>query len=243
MAQLLATGSGHAQTTGRERTNGPPPLRCEADQVEAGGRPDPTLFAPDASHDVRARWCERYDGWGRSTRSGPYQEIYPNGALRVRARYLDSELDGTVEIRHENGRPFLAGRLREGEWDGPLALFHENGGPWWVGRFREGRLHGTVRSYFPDGAIESEAHFQSGREDGLARSFYPRTVGGGLKSETRLEADLQVGAHRLFAPGGQLRQSLRGGVPPATRTEMGAPAAPRGATSKSPARPGRRPRD
>lgn len=243
MAQLLATTSGHAQAKGRERTNGPPALRCETDQVEASGPPDPMLFAADASRNVRARWCERYDDWGRSTRSGPYQEIYANGALRVRARYVDSRLDGTVEIRHENGRPFLAGRLREGEWDGPLALFHENGGPWWVGRFQAGRLHGTVRSYYADGAIESEANFQSGREDGLARSFYPRTVGGGIKSETRMEADLLVGAHRLFAPGGQLRRSLRGDVPPATRTELGAPAAPSGTPAKPLAHPRRRTRD
>ena len=235
LATALIGGTAGAGET--DRSGSVPPLRCAPDQVMATGRPDPTLFDRAASGGVRARWCERYDAWGRSTRSGPYREVYPNGRLRTRARYVDSRLEGPVRVWHENGRPFLQGRLDAGDWDGPFALFHENGAPWWVAHFRSGHLEGVVRSYFPDGALESEAHFQAGREDGLARSFYPRRAGGGLKSETRIEADLPVGAHRLFARDGRLRKVIRGGAPPDVRPTT--PAAPRDArpSGRTPAAP------
>jgi hypothetical protein len=183
-------------------------LTCEPGAILAGGRPDPTIFADDASRGVRASWCERYDRYGVATRTGPYREVYPGGAIRTEARYVDSHLRGPVTIRNEDGGLFLKGFLVDGEWVGELEIFHPNGAVWLETHFDHGVLEGAVRSHYADGALESETRFQHGREDGLARSFYPSTVGGRLKSEAYVEADRIVGQHRLLDREGEVVRTI-----------------------------------
>lgn len=213
-ARRAAIPSGAPQVDGRP---------CPDGTTLASGAPDRRLLAPAASRSVRARWCEHYDRFGRSARRGPYVERYPSGAIRVRATYVDTQLEGPVTIRHESGRPFARGTLVAGEWEGELVIFHANGRPWLVAGHRAGRLHGPVRSYFPDGSLQSETRYQRGREDGLARSFHPPARGGRLRSEVHVEADALRGPHRLFDAGGRPRR-LGHPTEPATRSR---PAAPR----------------
>ncbi|MBK7949903.1 MAG: hypothetical protein IPK00_14405 [Deltaproteobacteria bacterium] len=162
---------------------------CEAGATLATGRPDPALFAYEASRGVQAFWCETYDADGRADRAGPYWDLHPNGATRVRARYTDSRIDGPVEVFDEDGTLWLHGALEAGAWNGPLELFHPNGARWLAARFRAGVLDGPVETWFPDGSLESQTNFQDGREDGIASSFYPTAVGGGLRSQVRVEGD------------------------------------------------------
>lgn len=182
----------------------PAAFACEPGATLATGRPDPALFSSEASKGVRAFWCEQYDANGRSARSGPYWETYPNGRTRTKANYVDSRLKGPVAIRHEDGGLFLRGFLEAGEWSGPLEIFHDGGRIWFAAHFESGRLEGTLRTHFPDGALESETRYQAGREDGLARSFYPTAAGGRLKSEAHVEADQLVGEHRILDRKGDL---------------------------------------
>jgi hypothetical protein len=188
---------------------------CEADATLATGRPDPGLFAIEASKDVRAFWCERYDSNGITKRSGPYWETYSNGRTRTQANYVDSRLKGPVSILNEDGSLFLSGFLEGGEWSGPLEIFHENGAVWFEARFDSGHLEGALRTRYPDGALESETRYQAGREDGLARSFYPTAAGGRLKSEAHVEADQLVGRHRLLDSRGKLIRSIDWEIGPA----------------------------
>jgi antitoxin component YwqK of YwqJK toxin-antitoxin module len=188
---------------------------CEADATLATGRPDSGLFAIEASKDVRAFWCERYDSNGIATRSGPYWETYANGRTRTQANYVDSRLIGPVSILNEDGSLFLSGFLEGGEWSGPLEIFHENGAVWLEARFDSGHLEGGLRTRYPDGALESETRYQAGREDGLARSFYPTAAGGRLKSEAHVEADRLVGRHRLLDSRGRLIRSIDWEIGPA----------------------------
>jgi hypothetical protein len=188
---------------------------CKQGATLATGRPDPDLFASEASKGVRAFWCERYDENGIATRMGPYWETYSNGRTRTRANYVDSRLKGPVSIQNEDGSLFLRGFLEEGGWSGQLEIFHENGAVWFEAHFDSGHLEGALRTRFPDGAIESETRYQAGREDGLARSFYPTAAGGRLKSEAHVEADQLVGRHRLLNPKGELIRSIDWDIGPA----------------------------
>lgn len=208
---------------------------CEREAVLATGRPDPSLFAQEASKGVRAFWCERYDSNGIATRNGPYWETYSNGRTRTQASYVDSRLAGPVSIRNEDGSLFLRGFLEEGKWEGPLEIFHESGAVWFEAHFDSGRLEGALRTHFPDGALESETRYQAGREDGLARSFYPTTLGGRLKSEAHVEADRLVGPHRLLNPEGELIRSIDWDVGPAAWRSLHTrpPAPDRGAPART----------
>lgn len=188
---------------------------CDAESTLATGRPDPDLFASDASRGVRAFWCERYDANGIATRSGPYWETYSNGRTRTQANYVDSRLKGPVSVLNEDGSLFLRGFLDQGEWSGRLEIFHENGAIWFEAHFESGHLEGTLRTHYPDGALESETRYQAGREDGLARSFYPTAAGGRLKSEAHVEADRLVGRHRLLNRRGKLIRSIDWEIGPA----------------------------
>lgn len=162
---------------------------CEAGATLATGRPDPALFAYEASRGVQAFWCETYDDQGLAHRAGPYWDLHPDGTTRVRAGYVDSRIEGPVEVFSEDGSLWLRGRLAAGAWSGPLELFHANGTRWISARFQSGALDGPVETYFPDGSLESETRFLSGREDGIASSYFPAAAGGGLRSRVRVEAD------------------------------------------------------
>lgn len=174
---------------------------CKAGATLATGRPDPALFAYEASRGVQAFWCETYDAEGLADRAGPYWDLHPNGATRVRAQYADSQIDGPVEVFDEEGTLWLRGALEEGAWNGPLELFHPNGTRWLAARFRAGALDGPVETWFPDGSLESQTNFQDGREDGIASSFYPAAVGGGLRSQVRVEGDQIVDRGPQTEPG------------------------------------------
>lgn len=210
-------------------------LRCENGAILAGGDPDRAIFASEASRGVRASWCERYDRYGKATRTGPYREIYPTGALRTEARYVRSRLQGRVTVRNEDGGLFLRGFLVGGEWVGEFELFHPNGALWLETHFDHGVLEGATRTHYADGALESETRFQNGREDGLARSFYPSSLGGRLKSEVFVEADRMVGQHRILDRRGAIIQSIDWDTGPiAWRTTQPAPAS--SDSSSAPAR-------
>jgi antitoxin component YwqK of YwqJK toxin-antitoxin module len=138
---------------------------------------------------VRAYWCETYDENGTSRRAGAYWELYPDGATRALARYVDSQIEGPVEVFNEDGSLWLRGELVGGSWTGPLEIFHANGVRWLSAQFRAGQLDGPVETRFPDGRLESSTRFQGGHEDGVATSYFPQEAGGGLRSRVRVEAD------------------------------------------------------
>ena len=162
---------------------------CVVGATLATGAPDPAIFAREASRGVRAFWCETYDADGNSQRAGAYWELYPDGATRALARYVDSRIEGLVEIFDEDGSLWLRGELVGGHWAGPLEIFHANGSPWLSAHFRDGQLDGPVETRFPDGSVESSTLFQGGREDAIATSYYPAQAGGGLRSRVRVEGD------------------------------------------------------
>lgn len=181
---------------------GPEALEVEANPCVVGatlatGSPDPAIFAREASRGVRAFWCETYDVDGNSQRGGAYWEIYPGGATRALARYVDSHIEGLVEIFDEDGSLWLRGELVRGEWAGTLEIFHANGAPWLSTHFRDGRLDGPVETRFPDGRVESSTRFQGGREEAVATSYYPAKAGGGLRSRVRVEGDEIVEAEPM----------------------------------------------
>jgi len=167
-------------------------LACASDETLATGSPDPAIFAREASKGIRAFWCETYDADGNARRSGDYRETYADGRLRTRARYVDSRIEGVVEVFDEAGVLWLRGELARGAWTGPLELFHPNGEHWLTAGFLDGRLDGAVETRFPDGQVESRTLFQNGREDGIATSYYPAAVGGGVRSQVRVEGDAIV---------------------------------------------------
>ena len=165
------------------------PYPCEGGATLATGSPDTAIFSREASQGVRAFWCEAYDVDGNARRAGAYWEIYPDGATRTRARYVDSRIAGPVEVFDEEGRIWLRGELADDSWTGPLEIFHANGAPWLVANFRAGQLDGPVETRYPDGSVESTTYFQNGHEDGIASSYYPASAGGGLRSQVRVEGD------------------------------------------------------
>ncbi len=173
---------------------------CDPGATLATGAPDPAIFAREASRGIRAFWCETYDEDGNARRSGVYWESYPDGTARTRARYVDSQIAGGVEIFDEDGALWLRGELAAGDWTGPLEIFHANGERWLAARFAGGQLDGPVETRFPDGTIESRTQFQRGREDGVATSYFPASVGGGLRSQVRVEGDEIVELRPLASP-------------------------------------------
>ncbi|MBW2426326.1 MAG: hypothetical protein JRG86_18920 [Deltaproteobacteria bacterium] len=198
-----------------------PGLQCERGTTLASGSPDPSIFSPAASRGVRASWCERYDQYGRTMRTGPYRELYPSGAVRTLARLREGRLHGPIEIRHEDGGIWLRSFYVEGIEQGPLEIFHSRGEPWLHAEMKDGKLHGDVRTLYPDGALESETRYERGHEHGLARSFHPARAGGRLHSEVRVDSDRPVGIHRVLDVDGHLRLQLdRDAVPaaPASRS-------------------------
>ena len=173
---------------------GPParaeePYPCEGGATLATGSPDTAIFSREASQGVRAFWCEAYDVDGNARRAGAYWEIYPDGATRTRARYVDSRIAGPVEVFDEEGGIWLRGELADDTWTGPLEIFHANGAPWLAANFRAGQLDGPVETRYPDGSVESTTYFQNGHEDGIATRYYPASAGGGLRSQVRVEGD------------------------------------------------------
>ena len=213
-------------------------ITCADGAALASGAPDSSLLAREASHGIRAFWCERYDSAGVPIRFGRYQEIYANGQVRVRSQYVDEKLSGPVEIRNDDGALFVRGFLKAGDWNGNFQIFHENGTVWFESLFRQGQLEGPLRTHHSDGGLESETQFQGGREDGLARSFYSSTAGGRLKSEVHVEADQIVGPHRLLNQNGNLIQSIdRTEGPPLWRRIPARPAAPGFSETEGPGQP------
>jgi hypothetical protein len=204
------------------------------------GEVDEEILSAEASVGVRAFWCEHYDAFGRARRLGPYREVYPNGQIRLEATYVKAgetvRLEGPVEIRNEDGSPFLRGFLKGGEWAGEFVIFHESGQPWFEGHFEQGRLDGSLRTHHADGALESETKFSDGREQGLARSFYGTAAGGRLKSEVRMHSDQIVGAHRLLDRKGGLRREIDWNADAGDWQSVGVPrtAAPSKAPAVSP---------
>lgn len=122
---------------------------CAAGEVLATGRPDATIIAWEASPGVRAFWCETYDEQGNALRGGPYWDLHADGSPRIRARYVESRLEGAVEIFAEDGTLWLRGSLSQGEWSGPVEIFHADGERWFAARFEGGRLAGPVETAAP----------------------------------------------------------------------------------------------
>ena len=185
LAFLRAGSTGAEGLADRELEANP----CVVGATLATGSPDPAIIAREASRGVRAFWCETYDADGNSQRAGAYWELYPGGATRALARYVDSRIEGLVEIFDEDGSLWLRGEVVGGHWAGPLEIFHANGSPWLSAHFRDGQLDGPVETRFPDGRVESSTLFQGGREDAIATSYYPAHAGGGLRSRVRVEGD------------------------------------------------------
>jgi hypothetical protein len=192
---------------------------CKDGETLATGAPDPALFAREASRGVQAFWCETYDADGPPRRAGAYRDVHPDGSTRVLARYVDSRIEGPVEVFDAEGGLWLRGEIQGGDWTGPLEIFHANGARWLSAHFRAGRLDGPVETRFPDGSLESRTLFQDGREDGLATSYYPAQSGGGLRTRVRVEGDQIVDA----APARPLDASLSQAALPGP---VGAPGAP-----------------
>lgn len=167
---------------------------CAEGETLATGMPDPAIFAREVSRGVQAFWCETYDTDGNALRAGAYWDRHPDGATRVRARYVASRIEGPIEVFDVDGSLWLRGEIQGDEWTGPLEIFHANGARWLSAHFREGRLDGPVETRFPDGNLESRTLFQDGREDGLATSYYPAQAGGGLRTQVRVEGDRIVDA-------------------------------------------------
>lgn len=215
-----------------------PSRTCAEGQTLAGGPIDETVFSRAASRGVRAEWCEHYDALGRAERVGLYRERYPDGGVRLVARYVDGRLTGPLVAYHEDGTVFLRGELAAGAWRGRLSLHHPNGALFWTGAFADGRLDGRVELRHPDGGLAAEMHFQNGREDGVARSFHPAAYGGGIQSEVHVEADALVGIHRVFDLDGHVRlQANRDRAPESWTTAQPAAAPPGG--DEAPTAPGR----
>lgn len=142
---------------------------CAEGSTLATGPADPTIIARDASRGVQALWCETYDASGAAHRSGPYQDRYAGGQLRVRASYLDGRFEGPVEIYDEEGALWVRGRLAGGEWSGELTLFHANGQPWFVAHFEAGRIAGPALLHRPDGSPEPPSEREAPAEIHAAR--------------------------------------------------------------------------
>jgi len=200
--------------------------RCRGHGVLAAGRPDPTLFSPEASSGVTAYWCERYDALGRSIRHGPYWEREARGQLRSTAHYVDGVFEGPLHVYHEDGRVWLRATLEGGRIAGRYELFHPTGERWLEARFEGGRLHGPVRSWYPDGALESESAWRHGEARGLARTFHPSSRGGRLRSELHFSADGSVQGHRLLDHEGRPLARRAPARRPAVSPAQPPPAAP-----------------
>lgn len=212
-----ASGAG-SEDAASEASASEPAHPCAEGATLATGRPDPALFAYEASRGVQAYWCETYDADGMAHRAGPYFDRHPNGATRVRATYVDSRLVGAVEVFDEDGTLWLRGELVAGAWEGPLQLFHGNGGRWLTAHFRAGILDGPVETFFPDGSLESQTRFEDGHEEGIATSFHPAAAGGGLRSQVRVEADRIVDRGPSSEPAESMpAEALPGPLPMARR--------------------------
>ena len=167
------------------------------------GPPDDAFLSEEASAGVRAFWCERYDAFGNAQRLGPYREVYANGQIRLESTYTKAgdttRLEGPVEIRNDDGSPFLRGFLKGGEWTGPLVMFHETGKPWFEGKFEGGQLDGPVRTRHSDGALESETRYSEGQEQRRARATRA-TPSPGLDAVWPVEQSAPVGPGARSAP-------------------------------------------
>lgn len=189
-----AADPGEAVESVEDRVEGEPASVCGEAETLATGTPDPEIFAREASRGVQAFWCETYDADGHARRAGAYWDVHPDGATRVQARYVDSRIEGPVEVFEADGSLWLRGEIQGGDWTGPLEIFHANGARWLSAHFQAGRLDGPVETWFPDGSLESRTLFQDGREDGLATSYYPARAGGGVRTQVRVEGDQIVDA-------------------------------------------------
>lgn len=180
IAGALASGAGPARANDEDASDfsnvapvalraGPDEPVCGEGETLATGAADPAIVAREASRGVQAFWCETYGRDGSVRRAGPYWDRHPGGGLRVRAGYVESRLEGPVEIFDEEGALWLRGVLQGGDWQGDLTLFHANGQPWFLAHFEAGRVEGPVELRHADGSLEARIEPEARAEAHAAR--------------------------------------------------------------------------
>lgn len=99
--------------------------------------------------DVSADGKRTETHYRNGVKHGDFAAYNASGKRVEHARYIDGDLDGSVDIVNAYGRRIVAG-------------------------FRQGKRHGDFRAYTDDGRLLEKGHYIQGEPDGLIYTFSPR---------------------------------------------------------------------
>ena len=88
--------------------------------------------------------------------NGPVKLYSTSGKLRLDARYLKGQPEGTLRAFHENGKLSGVASFAKGEKNGIWKDFYEDGKPKSVENFRNGKRHGEQLKYSRNGLAKRE---------------------------------------------------------------------------------------
>lgn len=81
-----------------------------------------------------------------------------------------------LEIRHENGEPFLRQYYKDGKLYRKLKYYHENGQLWIEEFYIDGRFEGERKIWHSNGQIKYRQFYDAGKPDGKCKTWHENGV-------------------------------------------------------------------
>ncbi|MDP2176270.1 MAG: toxin-antitoxin system YwqK family antitoxin [Bacteroidota bacterium] len=113
---------------------------------------------------------------------GPKTEYFEGGILiRSKLYFTNGKRNGTFYFYHPNGKVKLTGKYINDELDSTVNAFYDNGNPKYTHNYKLGIKHGESLTYFYNGVLEQKVNLVNGIPSGFMRNFYQA---GNLRQES-----------------------------------------------------------
>ena len=115
---------------------------------------------------VKARWSERNNADGSTTKHGWFENYYDNGKPKTRVEYVEGKEHGLMSSWQNNGTLISTLSYKHGLLHGVCTYFDSKGRRMSSGTYRDGKEDGAFTLYYPSGKIQGRTHWKAGVQHG-----------------------------------------------------------------------------
>jgi antitoxin component YwqK of YwqJK toxin-antitoxin module len=105
-------------------------------------------------------------------RNGPFIFYHSNGKISLRGKYVNDELDSTVNAFYENGNNKYIHNFNMGVQVGELVTFYKNGNVEQKVTLLNQKPHGKMMSYYEAGNLRLESYYKEGVRNGAYIKYH-----------------------------------------------------------------------
>ena len=115
---------------------------------------------------LKARWAERANADGSTTKHGIFENFYDNGKPKSRVEFVDGKENGLMMSWQNDGKLISTLSYRDGQLEGLCTYFDADGTKMSSGTYKNGKEHGVFTLYFPSGKVQGKTTWKKGMQHG-----------------------------------------------------------------------------